>query len=126
MFSATGQLEERHGAERPQEHAPAREAAARLRVVGVGGAGGNAIKGMLRAQLGGVEFLAINTDAQALAHTGAPMRLHIGEKLTRGLGAGGNPEVGLRPAEEIRDAIRLRLPASDMVFITPRPPRRPV
>ncbi len=118
MFSATGQLEERHGAEMPQEHAPASEAVARLRVVGVGGAGGNAIKGMLRAQLGGVEFLAINTDAQALAHTGAPMRLHIGEKLTRGLGAGGNPEVGLRAAEESRDAIRVGLAGSDMVFIT--------
>jgi cell division protein FtsZ len=94
------------------------EGAARLRVAGVGGAGGNAIRSMLQAGVRGVEFLAINTDAQALAQTGAPLRLRIGEKLTRGLGAGGNPEVGLRAAEESRDAIRTALAGADMVFIT--------
>jgi cell division protein FtsZ len=91
---------------------------ARLLVVGVGGAGGNAIRAMLRAQPRGVEFLAINTDAQALARTGATSRLRIGERLTRGLGAGGNPEVGLRAAEESHDAIRTALAGTDMVFIT--------
>lgn len=91
---------------------------ARVRVAGVGGAGGNAVRGMVRAQLRGVEFLAINTDAQALAQVGAPHSLRIGEKLTRGLGAGGNPEIGLRAAEESRDAIRAALGGSDMVFIT--------
>jgi cell division protein FtsZ len=73
---------------------------------------------MLRAQLEGVEFLAINTDAQALAQTGAPRRLRIGERLTRGLGAGGDPEVGLRAAEESHEAIRAALTGADMVFIT--------
>ncbi|GAC1454337.1 MAG: hypothetical protein PVSMB4_14950 [Ktedonobacterales bacterium] len=91
---------------------------ARLRVVGVGGAGGNAVRSMLRAQVRGVEFLAVNTDAQALAQVGAPELLRIGEKLTRGLGAGGNPEVGLRAAEESHDALRAALAGADMVFIT--------
>lgn len=91
---------------------------ARLRVVGVGGAGGNAIRSMLRAEVRGVEFLAVNTDAQALAQVGAPESLRIGEKLTRGLGAGGDPEVGLRAAEESHDAICAALAGADMVFIT--------
>lgn len=91
---------------------------ARLRVVGVGGAGGNAVRGMLRARLRGVELMAINTDAQALSQTGAPVRLRIGEQLTRGLGAGGNPETGLRAAEESRDTIRAALAGADMVFVT--------
>jgi cell division protein FtsZ len=100
------------------DYEPIAEVVAHLRVVGVGGAGGNAIRSMMRSHLQGVEFLAINTDAQALAQTGAPARLRIGTKLTRGLGAGGNPEVGLRAAEESRDAIRHALAGADMVFIT--------
>jgi cell division protein FtsZ len=99
-------------------HDTASAGVARLRVVGVGGAGGNAVRSMLRAQLRGVDLLAINTDAQALAQTGAPVCLRIGEQLTRGLGAGGNPETGLRAAEESRDAIRAALAGSDMVFVT--------
>jgi cell division protein FtsZ len=91
---------------------------ARVVVAGVGGAGGNAIRGMMRSQVRGVEFLAINTDAQALARVDAPRSLRIGEKLTRGLGAGGNPEIGLRAAEESRDAIRTALAGADMLFIT--------
>jgi cell division protein FtsZ len=94
------------------------EGVARLRVVGVGGAGGNAIRSMVHAKLRGVELLAINTDAQALAHTGAPQCLRIGTRLTRGLGAGGNPEIGLRAAEESHDAIRAALAGADMIFIT--------
>jgi cell division protein FtsZ len=100
------------------EYEPRAEGVARVRVVGVGGAGGNAIRSMVRAQVRGVELLAINTDAQALAHTGAPQCLRIGTKLTRGLGAGGNPEIGLRAAEESHDAIRAALASADMVFIT--------
>ena len=100
------------------EYEPRAEGVACLRVVGVGGAGGNAIRSMVRAKLRGVELLAINTDAQALAQTGAPQRLRIGTRLTRGLGAGGNPEIGLRAAEESHDAIRAALAGADMVFIT--------
>jgi cell division protein FtsZ len=100
------------------EYEPRAEGVACLRVVGVGGAGGNAIRSMVRAKLRGVELLAINTDAQALAQTGAPQRLRIGTRLTRGLGAGGNPEIGLRAAEESHDAIRVALAGADMVFIT--------
>lgn len=95
-----------------------REGVARVRVVGVGGAGGNAVRSMLRAHLRGVDLLAINTDAQALGQTGASTCLRIGEQLTRGLGAGGNPETGLRAAEESHDTIRATLAGSDMVFIT--------
>jgi cell division protein FtsZ len=94
-----------------------RAGAARLLVAGVGGAGGNAVRGLLRAGLPGVELLAINTDAQALAAVRAPRWLRIGPRLTRGLGAGGDPEVGLRAAEESRDAIRASLAGSDMVFL---------
>jgi cell division protein FtsZ len=91
--------------------------AARLLVAGVGGAGGNAVRGLMRAGVPGVDLLAINTDAQALAHTQAPRWLRIGPRLTGGLGAGGNPEIGLRAAEESRDAIRASLAGSDMVFL---------
>jgi cell division protein FtsZ len=93
------------------------KAAARLLVAGVGGAGGNAVRGLLRAGLPGVDLLAINTDAQALARTQAPRWLRIGPRLTRGLGAGGDPEIGLRAAEESRDAIRASLAGNDMVFL---------
>jgi cell division protein FtsZ len=97
------------------QEAPA--GAARLLVAGVGGAGGNAIHGLLRAGVPGVELLAINTDAQALAHTQAPRWLRIGPRLTRGQGAGGDPEIGLRAAEESRAAIRASLAGNDMVFL---------
>jgi cell division protein FtsZ len=101
-----------------QEVAENAPGVARLRVAGVGGAGGNAIRGMRRAQVRGVEFLAINTDAQALSLTDAHMCLRIGERLTRGLGAGGNPDVGLRAAEESHEAIRAALAGADMLFLT--------
>ena len=99
-----------------RDHLP--EGVAHVRVVGVGGAGGNALRTMVKAGVRGVEFLAINTDAQALAHVGVEDCVRIGEKLTRGLGAGGNPEIGLRAAEESRDNIRAALAGADMVFIT--------
>ncbi len=91
---------------------------ARIKVVGVGGGGGNAINNMIQSQLDGVEFIVANTDAQALARNLAPTRIQIGENVTRGLGAGAKPEVGMRAAEESQDRIREALTGADMVFIT--------
>ena len=71
---------------------------ARIRVVGVGGGGSNAVNRMIEEQLSGVEFIAVNTDAQALMHSDAPRRVRIGDKLTRGLGAGGQPQIGEQAA----------------------------
>ena len=91
---------------------------ASIKVIGVGGAGNNAVNRMIAASVQGVEFLAINTDAQALLSSLAPYRIQIGEKLTKGLGAGANPEVGQKAAEESRDEIMKALRGADMVFIT--------
>jgi len=91
---------------------------ARIKVVGVGGGGQNAVNRMIEAGLQGVEFAALNTDAQALMMSNAPLRLRLGEKLTRGLGAGSNPEIGQKAAEESREEIRGLLEGADMVFIT--------
>ena len=93
-------------------------AAANIKVVGVGGAGGNAINRMITSKLKGVEFIAINTDKQALNINQAPVRIQIGSNLTRGLGAGANPEVGQKAVEESRDEIREVINGADMVFIT--------
>lgn len=92
--------------------------AARIKVMGVGGGGCNAVNRMIESELGGVEFWGINTDAQALSNSSAPKRLQIGQKLTRGLGAGGNPSIGQKAAEESRDEITNALDNSDLVFIT--------
>jgi cell division protein FtsZ len=89
-----------------------------IKVVGVGGGGTNAVNRMVDAGLRGVEFIAINTDAQALLMCDADVKLHIGAKVTRGLGAGANPEVGRAAAEESRDEIRDVLAGADMVFVT--------
>jgi cell division protein FtsZ len=89
-----------------------------IKVVGVGGGGTNAVNRMVDAGLKGVEFIAINTDAQALLMCDADIKLHIGAKVTRGLGAGANPEVGRAAAEESRDEIRDVLAGADMVFVT--------
>jgi len=91
---------------------------ARIKVVGVGGGGGNAVNRMVEAGLGGVEFIAGNTDSQALVTQKAKVRVRIGDKLTRGLGAGGNPEVGKKAAEESADELYEVLRGADMVFIT--------
>ncbi|HIJ85710.1 MAG: cell division protein FtsZ [Magnetococcales bacterium] len=91
---------------------------ARIKVVGVGGGGGNAINNMIHSGLEGVEFIVANTDAQALARNLATIRIQIGENVTRGLGAGAKPEVGMRAAEESREQIQAALEGSDMVFIT--------
>jgi cell division protein FtsZ len=94
------------------------ELSARIRVVGVGGAGGNAIDTMIRAGLGGCEFIVANTDAQALQHKLAPMKVQLGVGVTRGLGCGANPERGRAAAMEDRDRLRGLLQGSDMVFVT--------
>jgi len=91
---------------------------AKIKVVGIGGAGGNAVHRMMQAGLSGVQFIIINTDAQALAQHPATMKIQIGEKVTRGLGAGGNPEVGLKAANESKSEIGEALEGADMVFIT--------
>jgi cell division protein FtsZ len=91
---------------------------ASLKVVGVGGGGTNAVNRMIAAGLRGVDFIAMNTDAQALSQSNAQTKIQLGARLTKGLGAGGVPEVGLKAAEESRDAIAAALKGADMVFIT--------
>ncbi len=91
---------------------------AKIKVCGLGGGGCNAITRMVREQIQGVEFIGMNTDAQALSITEAPIRVQLGEKLTKGLGVGGDHEMGQKAAEESRDEITELLEGSDMVFIT--------
>jgi cell division protein FtsZ len=96
---------------------PEIETFARIKVVGIGGSGGNAISRMIECKLNGVEFVTINTDAQDLHHSKAGEKIHIGKNLTRGLGAGMNPEIGRQAAEENRDEIHEVLKGTDMVFV---------
>ena len=91
---------------------------AKIRVIGVGGGGSNAINRMIDAGITGVDFIAVNTDSQALLQSQAPTRVRIGEKATRGLGAGGNPDMGGKAAEESADELHEILKGSDMVFVT--------
>ena len=91
---------------------------AQIRVVGVGGGGSNAVNRMIEEGLQGVEFIAVNTDAQALMLSNAPRRIRIGEKLTKGLGSGGDPETGFKAAQESSDELYAALKGSDMVFLT--------
>jgi cell division protein FtsZ len=92
---------------------------AKIKVIGVGGGGGNAIASMIdTGTINGVEFIAVNTDAQVLLANKAPTKLQIGEKLTKGLGVGGNPEIGTQAAEESQEKIKELLIDSDMVFVT--------
>ena len=93
------------------------EGLAKIKVVGVGGGGCNAISRMVKDNIQGIEFIAINTDAQALLKCGVPTRIRIGEKLTRGLGVGGNPTLGSESAEESREELKEALRGADMVFI---------
>lgn len=94
------------------------ETFAKIKVIGVGGSGGSAIDRMLEGKIRGVDFVAVNTDAQALHHSKAPHRIHIGKTTTKGLGAGMDPELGAKAAEENRDEIHESLKGADMVFIT--------
>ncbi len=97
---------------------PEIETFARIKVVGIGGGGGNALNRMIQSKLRGIDFVAINTDAQALHFSQANTKVHIGKEATRGLGAGANPEVGRQAAEENEEAIYNALKHSEMVFIT--------
>lgn len=94
------------------------ETFARIKVVGIGGGGGNAVTRMVDAQIKGVDFISVNTDAQDLHHTKAQTKIHIGKNLTRGLGAGMNPDIGRQAAEENREEIQDALKGTDLVFIT--------
>lgn len=89
-----------------------------IKVIGVGGGGSNAINRMIESGLKGVDFISVNTDAQALCHSKADNKIQIGAKLTRGLGAGANPDVGQKAAEESRDDLLAALKGADMVFVT--------
>jgi cell division protein FtsZ len=92
---------------------------ARIKVIGVGGGGGNALSSMIsEGGIAGVEFLAVNTDAQALLHSKAAIKVQIGENVTRGLGSGGDPEMGKKAAEESRERLKEEITGCDMVFIT--------
>ena len=91
---------------------------ARIKVIGVGGGGGNAVNTMIAGKLGGVDFMVANTDLQAIEANRAPVKIQLGEKITKGLGAGANPEIGRRAALEDQDRIREYLAGADMIFIT--------
>ncbi|PIS05370.1 MAG: cell division protein FtsZ [Candidatus Buchananbacteria bacterium CG10_big_fil_rev_8_21_14_0_10_42_9] len=100
------------------ERKPAIETFAKIKVVGVGGSGGAAVNRMVQSRIRGVDFVAVNTDIQALNNNEAKQKLHIGKMVTRGLGAGMNPEVGEKAAEESAEDIREHVRGSDMIFIT--------
>lgn len=100
------------------EVAPAIETFARIKVIGVGGAGGAAINRMVEAGVEGVEFIAVNTDAQALHHSKAQTKVHVGRETTKGLGSGADPSVGKKAAEESGDDIKSVIDGADMVFVT--------
>lgn len=97
---------------------PAFETFARIKVVGIGGAGVNALTRMIESRIHGVEFIAVNTDAQALHASTASVKIHIGKSLTRGLGAGMNPEIGRQAAHDTKEEISAALKGADMVFVT--------
>ena len=97
---------------------PEIQAFARIKVVGCGGGGSNSLNRMIQSKMRGIEFIAINTDAQALHYSQAHKKIHIGKETTRGLGAGSNPEVGKQAAEESEEEIFAALKNSEMVFIT--------
>ena len=91
---------------------------ATIKVIGVGGAGNNAVNRMIEAGIKGVDFIAVNTDRQALTKSKAGTKIQIGEKITRGLGAGANPDIGAQSAEENKSEITEALRGADMVFVT--------
>jgi cell division protein FtsZ len=107
-----------HPERMPMNQLQVEENFARIRVIGVGGGGSNAVNRMIQAQMMNIEFIAVNTDAQALLMAETPNRIRIGDKLTRGLGAGGDPSIGAKAAEESSEELFEALKGSDMVFIT--------
>ena len=119
LLSLTNNMDNRsQSQEKPRTNQILPSNVAQIKVIGVGGGGCNAVNRMIERDLSGVEFWAINTDAQALAHACAPYRMQVGKKITRGLGAGGNPAIGQKAAEESREEIAGALENTDMVFIT--------
>lgn len=102
----------------PEVVQPAIETFAEIKVIGVGGAGGAAINRMVEAGIENVQFIAVNTDAQALHHSKANLKIHIGKDTTRGLGAGADPDIGEKAALESREEIRKAIEGADMVFVT--------
>jgi cell division protein FtsZ len=106
------------GGSSSEEINPGLSPVAKIKVFGVGGSGGNAVNRMIKAQLSGVEFVAVNTDAQALYHNNAPSKINIGKGVTRGLGAGSDSNIGKKSAEESSEEIKSQLEGADMVFIT--------
>ncbi len=103
---------------RSAQRMPEVEGTALIRVVGIGGGGSNAVDRMIEEGINGVEFIALNTDGQALMRSRAPQRIRLGDKATRGLGAGGDPEIGERAADESIEELHTLLQGSDMVFVT--------
>src|SRR3954453_11541830 len=101
-----------------QEFETSVESLAKIKVIGVGGGGNNAVNRMIEGGVQGVEFIAVNTDAQALNLSKAEIKMQIGAQLTRGLGAGANPEVGRKAVEESRRQLEDVLKGADMVFVT--------
>ncbi|PIZ81545.1 MAG: cell division protein FtsZ, partial [Parcubacteria group bacterium CG_4_10_14_0_2_um_filter_41_6] len=97
---------------------PEIETFAKIKVIGVGGGGSSAVNRMIEEKIRGVEFVAVNTDAQALHHNKASTKVHIGQTVTRGLGAGMNPDLGRKSAEETQDELKDIIKDTDMVFIT--------
>src|SRR6188508_633951 len=91
---------------------------ARMKVIGVGGGGGNAVNRMIEEQLRGVDFVSVNTDSQALTASKSDVKIQIGRKLTKGLGAGARPEIGRQAIEENRDEVAAAVQGADMVFVT--------
>ncbi|MBU2228847.1 cell division protein FtsZ, partial [Patescibacteria group bacterium] len=94
------------------------ETFAKIKVLGIGGSGGSAINRMITSKIKGIDFIAVNTDAQALHHSQASQKIHIGKNTTRGLGAGMDPELGQKAADENREELQENLKGADMVFIT--------
>jgi cell division protein FtsZ len=112
------QSKRKHNQKTMPQIKPEVETFARIKVVGVGGSGKNAVNHMVNAKVKGIDFISINTDAQDLHHSLAKKKIHVGKNLTRGLGAGMNPEIGKRAAEETREEIQEALKGADMVFVT--------
>ena len=96
---------------------PEVESFARIKVIGVGGSGKNTVNHMINSKVKGVDFIAVNTDAQDLHHSLAKKKIHIGKNLTRGLGTGMNPELGRRAVEETKEEIQEAIKGADMIFI---------
>jgi cell division protein FtsZ len=113
LFSGGSQL-----GKKTLEIVPEMTPVASIKVIGIGGGGGNAIDRMIKANLRGIEFISVNTDAQALYHSEAPVKINVGKATTRGLGAGSNPDIGRQAAEENAEELRQALEGADMVFIT--------